>query len=127
MITPESLAASGTEHGNQAAVFQWCALNRAAYPDTQWLFAIPNGGLRHKVIANKMKAEGAKAGVPDMMLPIPRLGYNGMFIELKVGKGKASATQAVWHTELRRRGYNVVTCVGWFEVVSAIAAYLGWR
>ena len=32
----------------------------------KWIFAVPNGGHRAKSVAGKMKAEGAKAGVPDL-------------------------------------------------------------
>ena len=36
------------------------------------LFAVPNGGLRGKVEAAIMKAEGMTAGVADMILLIPK-------------------------------------------------------
>ena len=35
MITPEQLAKSGTEHGHQAALFCWIALNIDRYPELE--------------------------------------------------------------------------------------------
>ena len=41
-ITPEQLAASGSEDGHQSALFCWAALNTEQYPQLKNLFAIPN-------------------------------------------------------------------------------------
>lgn len=81
-MTPEQLAKSGTEHAIQRAVFARVnAYIREHVEPTdprsrvaeqlKWLHAIPNGGDRHGATAGKMKAEGAKAGVWDMFLPVP--------------------------------------------------------
>lgn len=132
LITPESLAASGSEDGHQMAVMQWCALNRSAYPDTEWLFAIPLGGKRHIVTAMRMRATGSKRGVADLFLPVARHGYHGMFIELKLPErrnqknGGRSDDQIKWQAALTGQGYHYVVAYGWFEVVAAICAYLGW-
>ena len=41
---------------------------RYKYPNMNHnLFAVPNGGKRNKIIAGKMKAEGALAGVSDLI------------------------------------------------------------
>src|SRR5687767_697334 len=86
-ITPEDLAASGSEDGHQAALFCWAADSVGKYPQLQWLFAIPNGGSRHIAEATKMVAAGTRSGVPDTMLPWPRAKFNyeyhGCFIEMK--------------------------------------------
>lgn len=59
------------------------------------LFAIPNGGERAAPVAARMKAEGAKAGVSDLMLPVARVVrsgtignwpyglHHGLFLEMK--------------------------------------------
>jgi hypothetical protein len=65
------------------------------------LFAIPNGGARHKAIAGKLRAEGVRAGVPDICLPVPRGEYHGLFIELKRPKGgHVSEEQEAWISEV---------------------------
>ena len=89
------------EHTEQVAVINWAKLNEGKYPQLRNLFAIPNGGHRHIGTAKKLKAEGVKAGVPDLCLGcqggesvVPCLGrvkrYGAMFIEMKFGKNKAS-------------------------------------
>ena len=81
MITPEGLAAAGTEHAHQKAIFCWAANNFNKWPELQLMFAIPNGGTRgddkksRTIRGGKLKAEGVKAGVPDIFLPVPRHKY----------------------------------------------------
>lgn len=40
-------------------------------PELRWCHSIPNGGLRDKITAAKMKQEGALAGILDIFLPLP--------------------------------------------------------
>ena len=63
-----------SEHLEQCAVFDF-----ARYAGIR-LFAIPNGGHRHKAVAVKLRAEGVCAGVPDLMVPEAHGGFNGLFI-----------------------------------------------
>ena len=72
-----------TEHDEQVALLKFCNLNQVKYPELALLYAIPNGGNRNIVTATKLKAEGVKAGVPDLCLPVPRGGYHGMYLEMK--------------------------------------------
>ena len=66
------------EHQIQCACIDWF---RLAYPKLQsLLFAVPNGGRRDKVTGGKLKAEGALAGVADLILLIPRNGYALHFV-----------------------------------------------
>lgn len=134
IITPEQLAASGTEHGEQAAVFQWIATQgQWTYPELRLAFAIPNGGLRNKVVAVRLKAEGVKDGVSDVFLPVPRHGFAGMWVEMKLPKyrthknGGRSDAQIAFQDAMRAQGYHCVTCYGWFEAASAFCSYLGWN
>ena len=134
LITPERLAASGTEHGNQAAVFQWIAITgQYAYPELRLAFAVPSGGLRDKVTAARLKAEGVKAGVSDVFLPVPRLGYHGMWAELKREKyrnhtkGGRSDDQIKFQDAMKQQGYYCVTCYGWEEMVGKLVEYMGWH
>lgn len=130
MITPESLAASGTEGGAQAALFCWAQQNILQYPQLKWLFHIPNGGFRDKITAAKLKAQGVKAGVPDICLPVKKYLYHeftycGLYIELKVGKNKATKEQEEWLAHLFEQGYDVAVCHGWEEARDKILKYLG--
>jgi len=62
-----------------------------------WLFAIPNGGSRDKVTGAKLKAEGVKAGVADLILAYPTghtdRNIHGWWIEVKHGKNKLTMSQ----------------------------------
>lgn len=82
-ITPEQLAAPGSEHAHQAALFCWAGRNSELYPELKWMYAIPNGGERQIAVAARMKAEGVKSGVSDICLPIRKRGYSGFYIEMK--------------------------------------------
>lgn len=132
-MTPEGLAASGTEHGEQAALF--CALGELCgqFPEAALAFAIPNGGLRHKATAGRLRAEGVKAGIPDIFVPVARGGYHGLFIEFKPiklrpkkagSKGAASDKQSKWIGKLRGQGYGACVCYGWIEARDVIISYL---
>src|SRR6266404_8567395 len=117
-ITPKMLAASGSEDGEQAALFCWAADNVGAYPQLKWLFAIPNGGSRHIAEATKMVAGGVRSGVPDIFLPVPFISmvnrnYFGCFIEMKVGKNVQSKDQEEWFEYLTKAGYYCRVCYSW--------------
>lgn len=128
-MTPEQLARAGTEEAHQTALFCWAAIEAQAqrHPELRLLFAIPNGGLRDKITAAKLKAQGVKSGVPDMMLPVRRGAYNGLFIELKKTGGAASTDQKSWLSLLASNGYATRLCVGWEMARDTILEYLSWR
>ena len=114
-----------SEHTEQAALFEWAAWNQSKDAALNMLYAVPNGGKRDKVTAARMKREGLKAGVPDVVLPVARMGYHGFYLELKVGKNKTSAEQAAWLAALAAEGYLVDVSYGWQEAAHKIARYLG--
>lgn len=137
LISPEQIAASGTEHGHQAALFQWIVLEGVDYVrNLAKLFAIPNGGERTQSVAASLKAEGVRKGVPDTCLPCPvRLrdgtgGYHGLYLELKrpglEGRalGGRSPEQRDWHVFLAGQGYAVATAYGWQSAAWVLKLYL---
>lgn len=113
-----------SEHDDQAALFQWAEAMFSVWPELRLLHAIPNGGFRGKATAAKLKAEGVKAGIPDVMLPIPRGGYHGLYIEMKFGHNKPRPEQLAWLAELARQGYAAVVCYGWEAARDEITTYL---
>lgn len=152
MITPEQLAKPNTEHAHQAALFCWAA-NYLRQPSNlivrnalQNLFAIPNGDQRGdgtkrgaQIAGGRLKAEGQKNGVPDVMLAWPIIGdngphlfYAGLFIEMKRPALKdrplsyaCIKDQLDCHERLRVAGYRVVVCYSWIEARDEILKYLG--
>lgn len=161
-MTPWELALPGTEHAHQRALFSWASIaadygfhyawDELAYdhrtrpglalrywassePKLKRLFAIHNQGHGDAIRGGRAKAEGVKAGVPDIMLPVSQRGIdvmpcNGLFVELKRpktdkrGKGSASEKQEDWITYLNDEGYIAVVCVGWEDAARAIQRYL---
>lgn len=101
------------------------------------LFAIHNQGHGDKIRGAMARAEGVKAGVPDIMLPVtrcysnhPTIKYAGLFIELKrpkekgTQKGILSADQKGWIDFLTGQGYRCEVCFGWEEARDVIKDYL---
>ncbi len=89
------------------------------------LFHIPNGGRRGKAEAARFKAQGVKAGVPDLCLPVPRGPYHALYIELKRETGgTASAAQAGWIERLKYYGNFAVICHGWESAKNVILWYM---
>lgn len=113
-----------SEHEEQAAVIEWAAWNKSKYPELELLFAIPNGGHRHKGVAIKLKKEGAKAGVPDLCLPISRANYHSLWLEMKTLKGKTTLPQQRFLKLLNRYGHLAVVCFSAEEAIGFIKQYL---
>lgn len=90
------------------------------------IFAIPNGGARDIRVAQKLKAEGVLAGVPDLCVPIPKNGYNGLYIEMKAGKkGVVSDKQKDVMARLERSGYRCEVCRSLDDFIKVVDDYMG--
>lgn len=124
-IDPFALALNESEHSQQVALFAYAAIQGQTVPAWRNLFAIPNGGARDKVTAARMKAEGVKRGVPDVLLAVPCGPWHGLFIELKRETGgRVSEEQMDWHGRLHMQGYCVQTCKGFVQAKETIENYL---
>lgn len=114
-----------TEAQEQITLFSWAAMQSGKYPELNLLYHIPNGGSRHKAEARRLRAEGVKAGVPDLCLPVARGKYHGLYIELKRQHGgKISGFQNKWLSGLSSQGYKAVLCCGWEQAAKTIIEYL---
>ena len=117
-----------SEHAEQSALFEWVALMASRHEAFESIFAIPNGGYRHKPTAMMLQREGVRAGVPDVFLAYPSRGKHGLFVEMKRADGSASdvrQTQWEWLERLEKNGYQTVVCYGEREARQAICDYLG--
>jgi len=114
-----------SELEEQSQLVAWAQDAQQAHPELRLLFAIPNGEHRHWTVAKRLKAQGVRAGVPDLFLPAPRSGWHGLFLELKRRDGGVvSDHQAGWHLGLTQQGYMVAVCRGATDARNALIKYL---
>jgi hypothetical protein len=124
-----------TEHEAQAAVIAWARTLEPLHSELSMLFAVINGaklpysrdakGRRYCPQAVKLKAEGLRAGVPDLCLPVARRGFHALFVEMKVGSNTPSPEQIKFIDALSDGGYCALVCWGSDEAIAAISEYLG--
>ena len=111
-----------SEHEHQVNLVRWFDLTHKEHRGR--LLAIPNGGQRHVRVAQKLKAEGVRRGVPDLFLPVPVGEFHGLFIELKAQAGRLTAEQIDWIDHLNNMGYCAIVCKGFDVAAAAISLYL---
>lgn len=107
-----------SESQEQQAVIKYCDLKHIP------IFHIPNGGSRNAREAANLKKQGVRPGIPDLMLPVAKQGYHGLFIEMKVGYNKPTENQEKWMDLLSKNGYLVKTCWGADEAINLITNYM---
>lgn len=114
-----------SESQEQQTLFQWAAWASGKYPKLETIYHIPNEGKRSLATGGKLKAEGLKAGFPDIGLPVAKRGYHGLYIEMKSQKGRLSPEQKEWQNRLTKYGNLSIVCYGFEEARDAILWYLG--
>lgn len=116
-----------SESIEQIYLFRWALYQEGKYPELELMHHIPNGGKRDISTAKRLKAEGVKAGVPDICLPVPRGKFHGLYIELKAGDNKTTENQDKWLKKLSKQGYCTAVSYGWEEASKVIVTYLDER
>lgn len=158
----EDICKNDTEAGHQRALFAWAAV--AAYhgfravevwadtgvirnygdaqiPCLKWLHAIHNQGHGDAIRGGRAKAEGVRAGIPDIFLPFPTWEqpekyepkFFGLYIEMKkpsmkplreTSKGGLSPEQIEFAKFAKENGYRWEVCYGWKDAAKIIQEYL---
>ena len=113
------------ERPHQVALIKWVREVENTYPVLKLLYAVPNGGDRNLQVARKLKAEGVRAGVPDLCLPAPRRGYHGLYLEMKSEDGVATKEQKEFLHGVSEEGYCAVIVHGMEEGREVLEWYLG--
>lgn len=113
-----------TEHQIQCAFITWAHLNAKAWPELALLFAVPNGGYRPPRTAAKLAAEGVRAGVPDVLLPVARGGWIGLALEFKRPGGKLSPAQIAYIDRLVHAGWLVLVVDDAQAAAARVRSYL---
>ena len=116
---------NSVEHNEQAALFRWAAMMERKHPELALMYAIPNAARRSPRQGAWMKAEGMRAGVPDVHLPVPVPGFAGLWIEMKAGKNKPTPEQRKRMEALEAHGHLCVVCYCWLDAAAVVEKYLG--
>lgn len=125
--TPFRLTApAAPETQEQEALITWVRIQERRYRALRLLYAVPNGGWRHKAVAVALYRQGVRPGIPDLCLPVARQGFHGLYLEMKSLRlgADTSADQDKIIAALREEGYRVEVCAGWERARDVIVDYL---
>lgn len=112
------------EEIEQATLFRWASYAQMQNEELKLMYHIPNEGKRSAAMGARLKAEGLKAGVPDVCLPTAHGGYIGLYIEMKVKPNKPTEHQKQWLRDLRKAGHFTAVCYSWEEAKELIEEYI---
>lgn len=120
------------EHNHQVWLVRWAhATSLPPASDVEsgsrvscYLLAIPNGGARDAREGMRLKAEGVKPGVSDLLLPLRRAGFAGLWLELKAPGEKPNPKQRAWLERMKLAGYRSEWRDNWVDAAAVIAEYV---
>ena len=106
----------------QIACVNWF---RYQYPQyKKLLFSVPNGGARNNITGAILKAEGALAGVSDLILLKSYGCYSSLCIEMKQPNGRQQDSQKEWQKAVESVGNKYVVCRSLEEFIEVVNDYL---
>lgn len=104
------------EHKIQCAIAQYLKFVENAHKDFTF-FAVPNGGWRNPVVAAKLKAEGVRSGVSDLIILHAGKTY---FVEIKTATGRQSDTQREFEQKVRALGFEYTIWRGLGDAINFV-------
>ena len=110
------------EEDIQSACIQWFDLQFPAFRNI--LYAIPNGGKRNIREAARLKKNGVRAGISDLILLRSNGVYNSLCIEMKAPGGKQTEKQKEWQRLAEHNGNKYVVCHSLDEFMSEVNEYI---
>lgn len=113
------------ESALQSECVKWFRLQYPGFAGV--FFSVPNGGMRNRGTAIRMKREGLLPGVSDLILLVPRGEYHGLCIEMKHGKGRQTKHQKTFQESVEEQGYKYVVTTGFLDFAGAIQLYLSYQ
>lgn len=113
-----------SELTEQIKLFNWAESVKDFVPELKMMYHVPNEGKRQQGTGAILKAAGMRKGVPDIVLPVARQGYHGLYIELKFGKNKPTREQEAYLQALRNAGYQSAVAYGFEQAREIIRHYL---
>jgi hypothetical protein len=94
------------------------------YPELMLLYHIPNGGVRSKRTASRLKAAGALRALPDYCLPVSRGPFLSLYLELKRPGEQPRADQWAMMGALQVEGHCVQWCDRLDQALAVVLGYL---
>lgn len=121
-----------TEDDEQECLIQWARVQRyKRWRLSELLIMIPNGAYlggdprQRAITMARLKRMGFRNGVFDLLLPIPRPPYPGLFVEMKRRQlSVVSLEQSQFQMDMLDLGWATAICKGWEEGRAAIVEYL---
>ena len=113
-----------SETTEQINLFNWAKRNEEFIPELKLMYHVPNEGKRKETTGQILKAAGLKSGVPDVVLPVARKGFTGLYIEMKFGKNKTTAAQEEFMALLQAEGHKTAVAYSYEEAREIIRGYL---
>lgn len=124
--TPRKPNKREIEGEEQVLFIDWM---EATYPQlAHLLIHIPNGGYRKNAFEGwRLKRQGVRKGVSDLLFACPCNGYAGLWIEFKASapnNAPATEEQLFWLSEMKKQGYQAQLCIGLTEAQKTMIEYL---
>lgn len=110
----------GPEQIAMITIFDWIRWHKL----DDVAFHIANERKCHPAQGAILKKMGTKPGVSDIAIMRAKNGFHGLFIEVKVGKGKPTPLQLEFLETMGREGYLACVRYGADEVIKTIENYL---
>lgn len=115
-----------SEAQEQTELFTWIRSKQIEIPELQLAFSTLNGVRLSPKLRKEVKAQGMRAGVPDVILPVVTASFPGLYIEMKRIKfGAVSPEQKVFIRLLKKQGYRVEVAKGKEQAKQILLDYLG--
>lgn len=114
-----------SEADEQANVIKWWAAQCRLYGLPSFsLYHVANEGSGSAIRGRRLKEQGVRAGIPDLIFDVPRSNYHGLRIEMKSKRGRPRKNQLDVLSWMESQGYAVAVCHGSTDAIDVIKEYL---
>lgn len=126
--SPGSRAARASpEEDLHRLVFEWIFAMQSVHPILKFMMHVPNGGVRSRGEAGKLKAMGVRKGVSDVVCPFANDFFKGFACELKAPKGRCTPEQSVFLSKAKSDGWLTAVCFCLDDFIALAQTFLGIR
>lgn len=112
------------EDAELIAFFDWVTWQSKKNPILQVIHHVENERRCTPQQGSRRKRKGVRAGIPDIVAPIPSGDFHGLYIEMKTEKGKLSVEQERMIRLLHGLGYCVRVAYSAKQAIDILEAYL---